>query len=588
MRPNVVVTTGVLTAVYFFRFFPTLGRKPTLHSRATQIQIQVKQMKRQDTFKRKLVFGIASSLLIVHLHSIHLFAQITSTQSERLRTTEALAPKFVDAGISRSPAVNTLTTPDASSSAITSLSSGVSATFTLPAVQRSTLFSGDYGYTISVPSGTARLVVTLSTATANADVDLYVRFGQDVDLSSGSVVADYRSESTTGQESITISNPASGTYYIGFGVFTLNIAITSTVTATNTASSSSPPPSGPGVLSTGVPASFSLPAVTTSTLFHGDFSYIINVPSGVSQLAVRLTVNTPNAGVDLYVRYSQDVALTGGNIVTDYRSNESSGDRTVTVNSPAAGTYYIAFGVFTLNTTISATVTASTTIVARTPLISNALILPQFVSGGGWTTTLFLTNTGSTADNYTVKFYNLNGAARTVSLVGLAATDRVTGNLTAGQTVIYETAATATLEPGWASIEPSSSGSRITGFAVFRLHIAGLPDAEAIVTLGNLSDRTFVLLYDQQNGYSTGFALVNPTTSTGTYSVSVRDQNGGLIGTDSITLPPFGQLALFVNEKYSSTNGKKGSLTITANSAVSILGLRFSPANSFTSFPPLK
>jgi hypothetical protein len=48
------------------------------------------------------------------------------------------------------------------------------------------LFSGDYGYQILVPQGATRLEVRLTTATLNADLDLYVRFGADIDLAGGS------------------------------------------------------------------------------------------------------------------------------------------------------------------------------------------------------------------------------------------------------------------------------------------------------------------------------------------------------------------------------------------------------------------
>ncbi len=76
-------------------------------------------------------------------------------------------------------------------------------------------------YTIAVPAGAQQLKVDLS---GNTDVDLYVRFGQRITIQNGAAVADFRSESATGIESITItpaSTPAlqAGTYYIAVANF---------------------------------------------------------------------------------------------------------------------------------------------------------------------------------------------------------------------------------------------------------------------------------------------------------------------------------------------------------------------------------
>src|SRR5436190_21056748 len=67
------------------------------------------------------------------------------------------------------------------------LTSGVQRPITLGPVTTATLFGS---FTINVPLGTGQLQVRLTTPN-NANVNLYVRFGQDVGLSVGSPVADY-------------------------------------------------------------------------------------------------------------------------------------------------------------------------------------------------------------------------------------------------------------------------------------------------------------------------------------------------------------------------------------------------------------
>src|SRR5687767_4055952 len=56
------------------------------------------------------------------------------------------------------------------------------------------------------------------------------------------------------------------------------------------------------LLTSGVPASFSLPAVDDFTLFNGDSGFRVVVPSGATALHVQLETTTPDVDVDLYVR----------------------------------------------------------------------------------------------------------------------------------------------------------------------------------------------------------------------------------------------------------------------------------------------
>jgi hypothetical protein len=335
-------------------------------------------------------------------------------------------------------------------------------------------------------------------------------------------------------------------------------------------------------LTTGVPATFTLPSVTTATLFHGDYSFTITVPAGTPQLVIALTTSTVGGDVDLYARLGQDVDLSNGQVVRDFASETTSGNETITINAPAAGTYYIAFGLFSLNTAVTSTVTA--TYAGGTP--ANNLVLSQFVNGGGWTTALFLTNVSTTSENYTVRFYGTNGTLRLVPIVGANAVNTITGTLSPGQTVVYETGnSPGTVESGWTVITPGTvTANRLNGFAVYKFPGLG----EAIVTPGNQNDQSLVLLYDQLSGFSTGVALVNPTNATLTFNITVRDQNGVTLQSGQIVLSALSQTAFFVPERFASAANRRGSLLITASSGFSALGLRFSPSGAFTSFPALK
>ena len=125
------------------------------------------------------------------------------------------------------------------------LTSGTPVTFTIGPVKQNTLFSGDFSSMITVPAGATRLEIKLETQPSGADVDLYARFGADVTLNNGSVVADHGSEGSTGSESIVITSTSSpalkaGDYYIALGLFTFDTTATVTLTATVTGGAAVP------------------------------------------------------------------------------------------------------------------------------------------------------------------------------------------------------------------------------------------------------------------------------------------------------------------------------------------------------------
>jgi serine protease len=105
---------------------------------------------------------------------------------------------------------------------------------------------GSTQFTIQVPNGATQLKVDLG---GNQDVDLFVRFGSRVVIQNGSVVADFRSTSNTGNESVTIT-PGSlptlqgGTYYIAvinFGPAAASFNVTATVTGGGPGPTPTPP-----------------------------------------------------------------------------------------------------------------------------------------------------------------------------------------------------------------------------------------------------------------------------------------------------------------------------------------------------------
>jgi len=259
------------------------------------------------------------------------------------------------------------------------LTSGTARPVSLPATTGPTLFSGDLSFQITVPDGATRLKIDLRGATPDVDVDMFVKFGALSRVVSGKPDADYASEGLAADESIEIntgSTPAlrAGVYYIQFVNFSNTKAFSGTVMAT--VERTAVAPTAPAILTSGVPGKLSLPAVESPILFHGNYGYRIEVPEGATRLTVRLNTATPNADVDLYVRYGSDVDLTAeGELVADHFSETLTGNEVIVVSSASnpplrAGTYFIATGLFTPGIAVTGSVAAT---IERAPSVTPTL-----------------------------------------------------------------------------------------------------------------------------------------------------------------------------------------------------------------------
>jgi hypothetical protein len=273
--------------------------------------------------------------------------------------------------------VSTSSAPPPSSGGPVALSSGVAQNFSIGPVASARLFRGADSYTIEVPQGATRLEIKLVTTPPDADVDLFARYGADTAISAGDVVADHRSTGPAGDETILItptSSPAlrPGTYYISLALYTKDVRVSGTLTATLATAAPPPPSGGSPVLTSGTPASFTLPAVTTPTLFYGNRSFVVDVPEGATRLDIQLMTTTPGADVDLFARFGADNDVSGGDVMTDHSSAGPTGSERITISASSsprlrAGRYYISLAVYTTGVPVTGSVTAIVTTGAPPP-----------------------------------------------------------------------------------------------------------------------------------------------------------------------------------------------------------------------------
>lgn len=214
-------------------------------------------------------------------------------------------------------------------------------------------------------------------------------------------------------------------------------------------------------------------------------------------------------------------------------------------------------------------------------------VISQFVDGAGWSTSVFFVNLESHPVSFQLLFFTDDGNDMFVPIVGLGLVRQVNITLdTAGSTEFETAGFSGTLKQGWALVSQTTNDT-VGGMAVFRQHVPGRPDQEAVVPIVSQFDSHFVLLFDNTT-FITGIAIANPTLNAVDIPVTIRDQAGLIIERRTISLESYSHTAFSLPDTWPSTNGLRGTIEFqTTGFGVAALGLRFNGA-AFTSFNVLE
>ncbi len=210
------------------------------------------------------------------------------------------------------------------------------------------------------------------------------------------------------------------------------------------------------------------------------------------------------------------------------------------------------------------------------------VVLPQFVSGGGWYSALYFTNTGSSAVSFPISFIADNGTPLSVPVVGSSST---VVNIAPLGTAAIQTANIGPVSQGYASV---SLPAGVFGYGVFHLSNPGVPDQEAVVPLSSALSTVSTLTWDDTS-FVTAVAIVNPSSFATTVSIVLRDSVGATIGTSSVFLPASNKTEAVLRNLpgLGAMVGNRGSAVFTVTTGnVAVLGLRFI-GSAFTSIPPV-
>src|SRR5262245_44911221 len=168
---------------------------------------------------------------------------------------------------------------------------------------------------------------------------------------------------------------------------------------------------------------------------------------------------------------------------------------------------------------------------------------PQVADGGGWRTTLLITNPASNGSNLasvTITFTKSAGTAFNLSFVDSSGTPVGGGNTLGFQVAGGQTRKFVSIGAGAATdvgFGTMTSTQPVNGTAVFSqfsgtrlLGEAGVPAAQALTRQS--------IFVDTQLGFFTGVAVANPGTAAANLSMNLLNTEGVQVNTTTRTLQP--------------------------------------------------
>jgi hypothetical protein len=214
--------------------------------------------------------------------------------------------------------------------------------------------------------------------------------------------------------------------------------------------------------------------------------------------------------------------------------------------------------------------------------------MAHLASGGGWKTTVVLLNKGATQALAQVIFLDDNGNPLTLPLtfpqggIDALSAPAVTQTIPAGGELVIESQGPdSALTLGSAQLLTDGS---IGGFIIFRYNPTG---QEAAVPLQAQNGASYTLAFDNTAGIGTGVAIANVSSQPGNTQVTVRDDKGAVLATDSIRLAGSGHTSFALSDRYPAAAQHRGTIQFQApaNGQISVLGIRAATSGAYTTIP---
>jgi hypothetical protein len=211
--------------------------------------------------------------------------------------------------------------------------------------------------------------------------------------------------------------------------------------------------------------------------------------------------------------------------------------------------------------------------------------LAHFAAGDVWTTGFFVLNTGTSAAQFSIAFYDDGGNPVALPFSGGPSTTLV-GALTGQGSAYFEAGgAQFPLVSGSAQI---TADSTIVVQALFRDNSTGLYYEAAVPS--SSGSREFLLPFDATtfsgNGqpFYTGFAIANLDQTPANVTCTARDSNGVVVP-NAVIVPQLAPLGHWANYLFPVLTGMRGTIDCVSNTNVAATALRFIGSNAFSSLP---
>jgi hypothetical protein len=235
---------------------------------------------------------------------------------------------------------------------------------------------------------------------------------------------------------------------------------------------------------------------------------------------------------------------------------------------------------------------ALTTIPALANVGTGGGSIAHLASGGdGWQTTFVLVNTGTSSAPAKLSFFNdLTGAPLSLPMtfpqgnIADTTAPSLTRTIAAGVTLVIVSTGDSNLLPGSAQL---STTGHVSGFVIFRHN-----GQEAVVPLEDRNSNAYIVAFDNTSGTATGVAVNAVSTQAVNIPVTVRDDTGTTIATDSIALAANGHYAFTLGtDRYPGALTIRGTIEFDtpANAQIGTLGIRIpaGAAHTYTTLPAL-
>jgi YD repeat-containing protein len=210
---------------------------------------------------------------------------------------------------------------------------------------------------------------------------------------------------------------------------------------------------------------------------------------------------------------------------------------------------------------------------------------------GFWTSVFYLVNTSNASASFTLSFFDESGIPLPVplSLPQLGTnltTPALTRTLSPGAMLVVETQAQDALPVVVGSAQLTTAGN-VSGFEIFRWTQFG---QEASVPLETRTPNSFVLVFDDTNGLTTGVALANLSSTSANIIATFRDDTGTQIGLpETINLAASGHSDFMLPDRYQEAVAKRGMVefAVPQGIGISVIGLRAKSDGTLTTIPVL-